>query len=237
MPLNPVKGNMYNFISHTWNAIKGKCIHDCNYCYMKRFPQKEIRLDEKEFRTNLGRHNIIFVGSSTDMFAENVPKEWIIKVLNHCNKYPENTYLFQSKNPMRFIKLRDKLISMNCILGTTIETNRQEELNKLGSAPSIHERSDAMTIKGFRKMVTIEPVIDFDVIPLVSEIRRIAPEFVNIGGDSGGNKLPEPSEYKLENLIKELNKFTKVNSKRNIERLMPKLSNVKNTNKGGKDAV
>jgi DNA repair photolyase len=36
MPLNRAKGNMFDFISHTWNPIKGACFHDCEYCYMKR---------------------------------------------------------------------------------------------------------------------------------------------------------------------------------------------------------
>ena len=218
--LNIQKGYMYNFVSHTWNAIKGKCPHDCNYCYMNIFPQGELRLDEKEFKTDLGIGNFIFVGSSCDMFANAVPNDWIKKVINHCKDYPENTYLFQSKNPMRFVKLRDDLISLNCILGTTMETNRQELLNN--KAPSIHERSDAMTIKGFRKMITIEPIIDFDVVPLISEIKRINPEFVNIGADSKNHNLPEPSWFKIENLIKELKKFTKVNLKDNLNRLKEK---------------
>ncbi len=217
--LNKQKGNMYPFVTHTWNVIKGKCPHNCKYCYMKRFPQGDLKFDEKELKTDLGRNNFIFVGSSCDMFALNVSLEWIIKIINHCKKYPENTYLFQTKNPKRFITLRDELISLNCILGTTIETDKQELLNKISEAPTIRERSDAMTIKGFRKMVTIEPIIDFNVIPIVSEIERINPEFVNIGADSCGHNLPEPSEYKIQSLIKSLKKFTKVNLKDNLKRI------------------
>lgn len=41
--MNKQRGNMYSWVSHTWNPVKGKCPHDCNYCYMKRFPQKEMR--------------------------------------------------------------------------------------------------------------------------------------------------------------------------------------------------
>ena len=35
MNLNQSKGNMYEFITHTWNPIKDRCYHDCAYCYMK----------------------------------------------------------------------------------------------------------------------------------------------------------------------------------------------------------
>jgi len=31
MGLNESKGNMYEFVTHTWNAIKGECKHDCTY--------------------------------------------------------------------------------------------------------------------------------------------------------------------------------------------------------------
>ena len=219
MTINQSKGNMYGFVTHTWNPIKGRCSHDCKYCYMKVFPQGELRFDEKELQTDLGRNNFIFVGSSCDMWVNEVTDSLIKMIINHCKKYLENTYLFQSKNPMRFVKLRDELISLNCILGTTMETNRQEILNKISNAPLINERSDAMTIKGFRKMITIEPIIDFDVMPFVSEIERTNPEFVNIGADSKNHNLIEPSPFKIQNLIKELEKFTKVILKDNLNRL------------------
>jgi DNA repair photolyase len=215
--LNKQKGNMYGFISHTWNVIKGKCPHDCEYCYMKIFPLGELHFDENELKTHLGKGKFIFVGSSCDMFAEAIPKRWIIKVLDHCKKFPENTYLFQSKNPLRFTELREELISINCILGTTIETNRE---GFSYNAPTIQERIRGMKIKGFRKMITIEPILDFDVIPLLDLIESIEPEFVNIGADSKNHNLPEPSAFKVETLIKELKKFTKSISKENLSRLL-----------------
>lgn len=207
---------MYGFVTHTWNVIKGKCPHDCKYCYMKTFPQGEIRFDEKELKTDLGRNNFIFVGSSCDMFAQPIPKEWIVRILDYCKRFPENTYLFQTKNPLRFNDLRDELISLNCILGTTIETNRGG-FNY--NAPTISERIIGMELKGFRKMITIEPIIDFDVIPLVSLIESINPEFVNIGANSKNHNLSEPSREKVERLIEELKKFTEVKTKRNLQRI------------------
>lgn len=215
--MNEQKGNMYGWITHTWNAIKGKCSHDCSYCYMKRFPQNPIRLDEKELKTNLGENNFIFVGSSTDMFADDVPSEWIIKTLEHCNKYPKNTYLFQTKNPVMFHKYKEDF-PQNCILGTTIESDGETP----SKAPTTEERVEWMEgedLFGFRKMVTIEPIMDFWTMTLVDMIKRIRPEFVNIGADSGGNNLPEPTPFKVECLIKQLEKFTKVNLKDNLKRI------------------
>lgn len=215
MPLNKVKGNMYNFISHTWNAIKGRCSHNCNYCYMIPFWKNEVHLDEKELKTDLGKGNFIFVGSGTDMFAENVPKEWIEDVLAHCCEYQKNTYLFQTKNPRRFKEFL-KWYPKEFILGTTIESERRLS----PSVPEPMERAFEMGRLNTRKFVTIEPIIDFNIFTMVDMIKNIKPEFVNIGADSKGHKLPEPSSEKIKELIKELEKFTKVNLKDNLKRLM-----------------
>jgi len=56
-------------------------------CYMRTMPRyQHLVLAEDEFRTDLGNGNKIFIGSSTDMFAENIPSEWITKVLDYCNE-------------------------------------------------------------------------------------------------------------------------------------------------------
>ena len=217
--LRPAKGNMYNWVTHTWNPIKGKCSsHDCVYCYMKMFPQKPIRLDEKELRDNLGQDNIIFVGSSTDMFAKDVPKEWISQVLKQCRNFEGNTYLFQTKNPSRFWDFSGEY-PRNTIFGTTLETNR--DIKDISHAPSIRARVSNMQ-QGFmkRKMITIEPILDFDLEPFVQMIKDVNPEWVNIGADSKNHNLPEPNREKVEKLIEELKKFTEVRTKHNLDRLM-----------------
>jgi len=68
-------------------------------------------------------------------------------------------------------------------------------------------------------MVTIEPIMDFDLIELVTIIKNIKPEWVNIGADSKGHNLPEPSKEKINALIEELKKITEVKIKDNLKRL------------------
>ena len=219
MPLNKQKGNMYPWVTHTWNAVKGRCWHRCNYCYMKRFwsKLKEPYLDEKCLQDDLGEGNIIFVGSSIDLFAENIPSEWISKVLEYCRRYPGNTYLFQSKNPARFKEFLEEFPEKT-ILGTTIETNRNYDLSR---APQPIERAKAFKeIKGMKKMVSIEPIIDFDVEEMVEIIKECNPYFVSIGADSKGNNLPEPNANKVRKLIEELGKFTQVKVKDNLYRIL-----------------
>ena len=220
MGLNVSKGNMYPWITHTWNTVKGKCPHDCSYCYMKRWGQlKDVRLDESEFKTDLEKGHFIFVGSSCDLFAEGLPYEWIIKTMEHCSKF-DNTYLFQSKNPKYF----DATAIYNVekfALCTTIETNRvYPEI--MGNCPEPVDRGielGRIPIDRERKFVTIEPIMDFDLKSLLSIIRYISPAQVNIGADSGGNHLPEPPGQKIGELIEELEEFTTVKQKKNLKRL------------------
>jgi len=213
--MNETKGNMYGFITHTWNPIKGKCSHDCSYCYMKIFPIGKLRLDNKSLTEDLGENNFIFVGSGTDMFAENVPDEWIAKVLKYCRKF-DNKYLFQTKNPFKFWKFIE-MHPKKCVLGTTIETNRAYEFSK---APSVLERSKWLQNNIIPTMITIEPIMDFDLPELIYLIEQAKPDWVNIGADSKSHNLPEPSKEKILELVIELKKFTEVKIKTNLRRIV-----------------
>jgi hypothetical protein len=197
MPLNKAKGNMYGFITHTWNPIRGECPHDCSYCYMKGIRKRfgnpgPIRLVEKELKTNLGKGNFIFVGNTTDMFVADVLVPDVAAVINHVLKYPNNRYLFQSKNTFN-LGIYEKHLPENSVLCTTIETNR-EYYPIMGEAPLPIMRACyfAYLPAYFEKHVTIEPIMDFDLPEFVKMIKKCAPAQVNIGADSGRNGLPEP---------------------------------------------
>lgn len=218
MTLREAKGNMYEFVNFTWNVIKGRCLHNCKYCYMKIFPQNKLRFDEKILKDNLGKDNFIFVGSSTDMWAVDVPEDWILKVLKKCNNH-SNKYLFQSKNPERFISLW-RHIPGQSVLGTTIETNRCYK--EMGKAPDVKLRASSMReLKqlGFETMITIEPIMDFDLKEFVGLIKLANPTWVNIGADSKKHNLPEPSMGNIIKLVAELVKFTEIRKKSNLVRL------------------
>jgi hypothetical protein len=212
--LNKSKGNMYEWVTHTYNTIKGTCPHDCSYCYMKRWGKlNPVRFDEKELKTDLGTGNFIFVGSSCDMFANDIQKKWIDNTLKYCFNF-NNKYLFQTKNPERihFFDFDYK----NSIFCTTIETNRwyPEIMN---NCPTPQNRAYYMPIGNY---VTIEPIMDFDLKHFIDLIKMCSPKQVNIGADSGNNKLPEPPKEKIIELIKELEKFTIVKQKSNLKRLL-----------------
>ncbi len=229
MRLNKPSGNMYPW-AWTANPLRGACPHACDYCYggslKKRLPEIKkkyrgpIELDEKDLKIKTRKipdDKIVFVCSMTDLFAEAVSSSYIERILGHCRDYAFNTYLFQTKNPSRF----DNFIGgfpKKTILGVTLETNRNYEGTK---APSPVSRAASMTgIWGIDTMVSIEPIMDFDLEFFVSLIRDIGSvRFVSVGADSEGNNLPEPTYVKVKALIKELETFTEIKMKKNLERL------------------
>jgi protein gp37 len=191
---------------------------------MKRWgKQADLHFESRELKTDLGNSNFIFVGSSCDMFADAVPEVWIAKTLAHCVSFDQNRYLFQSKNPARMLTIEhyfnDLFLNFDkAVVCTTLETNRHYP-DVMRAAPSIVARVSAFRYLPFKRYVTIEPILDFDIEPFVELLKRCEPEQVNIGADSGNNGLPEPSREKVLALIAELQKFTIIHHKSNLRRL------------------
>ena len=213
--LNEAKGNMYSWVTHTWNTVKGECPHGCTYCYMHRWgQQKPVRFDESELKTDLGSGNFIFVGSSCDMWADIIPEEWILKTLNHCEQF-DNTYLFQTKNPKNIRRILPAK-SRVCV---TIETNRwYPEIMK--DSPPPEARVEQIKLIRHPVYITIEPIMDFDLDDMLRMMYYCSPQQINIGADSGNNNLPEPSKDKLEQLIFALKIYYTIDRKSNLKRLL-----------------
>jgi DNA repair photolyase len=215
MGLNKSTGNMYQFVTHTWNTVKGACPHDCSYCYMKRWGAlNPMRFDEKELKTDLGHDNFIFVGSSCDMWANTIPEEWIIETLKHCDKF-DNRYLFQTKNPANI----RRVLPAESIVCVTLESNRYYS-NVMRYSPRPGQRIGHMKYIRHPLYITIEPIMDFDLDTFASMLEETGPQQVNIGADSGGHNLPEPPQWKIEALVNRLEKFTDIRLKKNLNRLI-----------------
>ena len=234
MPLRKVKpgSQMYQFLNDwpleganrgfTWNVIKGRCPdNDCKYCFMKVFQLSPRHFDSSELKASLGEGNFIFVGSSNDVFSATVPADWIKRILEVCRAFPENRYLFQSKNPKRFSGLINEFPEAS-IFGTTIETNRNFGEYLVSKAPPPYERAhemDFLSKYGYKVMITIEPLMDFDLEVLVGWMNNIQPEWINIGADSKGHHLPEPNDAKITQLVLKLHQNHKIILKSNLRRI------------------
>jgi len=213
--IRKAKGNMFEWIDYTFNPIKGRCIHNCSYCYMKKFPQKKIRFCKEELQKPLPENKFIFLVSGADMFAENAKPEWIKNILIFLNKY-DNIYLFQTKNPKRYHEF-DKF-PKNSFFGTTIETNKQELIKS--NTPTVEERKNELKkIKG-NKTITFEPIMDFDIEEIIKYIKETNPKYISIGADTGKNNLVEPNKEKVLDFIKKAKQLTEVKLKHNLNRIL-----------------
>lgn len=243
---------MYSWITHTHSHLSGECPHKCSYCYVKysmanKFTKKyegKMRIIEKELDVDYGAGKTIFIEHMSDLFAYGIPDKWITDILCHCEQYPDNKYVFQTRNTLRaYYYWQMGVFPLRFYIGTTIESNREY---KDTNAPKIENRIAGLkkfvevipgfgmpiipsfpvqTGHGFEKYImtyiTIEPIMDFDLAPFLKMLVAAKPNFINIGADSKGNKLPEPSKEKIMALIDGLKQCgIEIKQKSNLARLM-----------------
>jgi len=230
MALNKATGEMYDFVTHTHSSLAGECSHKCSYCYVndlkRRFPacQRKYsgkpRLVASELSVKFGTGNTIFTENLNDLWATNVPNELILAVLQHCRDWPDNTYLFQTKNPDRYHAFLNQL-PPKCMLGCTIESDGGIEGISLAPLPMARARAMNRLQGPFQTFVTCEPLISFSLRRLLIILAESKPNFVAIGADSKGHGLPEPTGYEVQALIDGLQRLgIEIRGKRNLDRLM-----------------
>jgi protein gp37 len=228
MSLKKSSGNMYPWITHLWNPVRGLCGFGCAYCYVRRIAnrfglkEKAPHINYQELRTNLGSGNYIFVCSGCDLFHPDIPWTFIDDVLNIARTYHGNKYLWHTKNPGRAaLYFPDWQFPPESILCATIETNRKYPC--MGTGPDPLERMAGLASWKKKRMVTVEPVLDHDDgrDGFARLILNTKPIQVNIGADSGHNNLPEPSREKLEELLELLAPHTRIYLKNNLRRILP----------------
>jgi DNA repair photolyase len=222
---------MYPWVTHTKSFLTGECPHNCSYCYVqamaKRYPSMQARysgplgLDQKELLEPLGENHVIFIEHLNDLFADEVSDLFIERVVNRCLAYPKNKYVYQTKNPGRYLDHYQRFYP-DTILGTTIETNRHiPEVMRRAPHPKSRYASMLQLPRVFRIFVTIEPILDFDIEVLTKWLLHLRPNFINIGADSKGAKLPEPSADKVLALIDAMKGGgIEIRQKSNLSRLL-----------------
>jgi len=171
---------------------KKACL-DCYYYKPHNHPE---RLYKPIPRTKEGE--FIFLNDMGDVsFCD---PDYMRIQLKRIEDLSNRTFLIQSKNPEYFHQFN---FPNNVVLGITLETNRDEGYEKISKAPLPSKRfEDFLAIEHSRKIVTVEPILEFDLETLASWIFQLNPCRVYIGFDSHPkkNKLPEPSQEKADKL-------------------------------------
>ena len=212
------KSNMYEN-TRTYNPFVG-CGFGCVYCkpsFQRQLKRVAGRLGcsacarywpHKHFERmgKIPSAPTVFVVGTGDIRFSPTSYVWAIfgSIDNHKPRMKKQ-YYFQSKNPLCFKQYMKwfKLNQEKVMLLTTLETNRDEGYDKISRAPPPTQRfKDFYDLDYGRKVVTIEPVLDFDLAPFVDMILQLhaqgSLEYVWFGFDSKNCGLPEPSEEKAQ---------------------------------------
>jgi DNA repair photolyase len=227
MSLTKQTGNMYPWVTHMHSHLRGACPHGCAYCYVQSTTAGRcgiytgtLRLAEKELAVNYGSGKTIFIDHMNDLWAEKTPGEFRSRIVAHCQCWPKNTYVFQTKNPHMYHYYGYELDMLDVWLGCTVETNRVYDC--MGNTPAPEDRTVALPTLGAKTFLTIEPILDFGLDEFAAMIINARPDFVNIGADSKGHRLPEPSPEKLAELIRRITAAgIEIREKHNLGRLLP----------------
>jgi len=231
---NVVRRNskMFDRVTRTWNpCIIYPCYFNCIYCWTRYFIEKKLlnspagklyrqyygkpTLIEERLKVRFREGEFVFVQDVGDLFAPNVPDEYIIEVFRIIARNRHATFLLLTKNPRRYLDYVyevDLLLEMdNVLLGTTIETDNTWLYleRKISKAPAPDARIAAMLhlrMIGFRNLfISIEPVIDFNLKVFAEHLVKIEPAIVYVGYDNYGIlrklKIPEPPLNKTLELI------------------------------------
>lgn len=192
----------------TWNPFVG-CMYDCSYCkpsFQKvlawvgrmRGCEKCQTYEPHEHPERLDRipnERIIFVCGDSDIaFAREDFMKEVFEAMREDTK-SDRIWFVQSKNPQCLEEYLG-LLPENTYLLTTLETNRDEGYDRFSRSPVPSERSkDFLSLNWDKKIVTIEPIMSFDLNPLANMIVSIGPKAVFMGYNSHPKSvdLPEPS--------------------------------------------
>ncbi|MCY2928210.1 MAG: radical SAM protein [Planctomycetota bacterium] len=212
------KSNMYAE-AETWSPFKG-CRFDCTYCipsFQKQAKRQKKRCQKcykyvphchEKRLAEIPSTQIVFVGGNADISfcPPAFTRRIIARIVAHSKRKPHKTFYLQSKRPVYFEQFLKELPE-NVILLTTLETNRDKGYEAVSKAPLPSVRfKQFKALKFPRKVLTVEPILDFDLPTFVNWIRSIRPQYVWLGFNSkpASVQLPEPSEAKVQKLADRL---------------------------------
>ncbi|HNY70264.1 MAG TPA: phage Gp37/Gp68 family protein [Syntrophorhabdus sp.] len=173
--------------SSTWNPVTGcrKISPGCAHCYAERMAKRLQAMGQKNyargFEVTLHLHylelplswkrpQLIFVNSMSDLFIDQVPDEFILKVFDIMNRAPWHTFQVLTKRSERLCEMSPHLPwSDNIWMGVSVE-----------NADYTHRIERLRNTKARVKFLSLEPLLG--PIPNM-DLHGI--DWVILGGESG----------------------------------------------------
>ncbi|HWM93524.1 MAG TPA: phage Gp37/Gp68 family protein [Thermoanaerobaculia bacterium] len=189
----------------TWNPVRGctKVSSGCAHCYAETFAERfrgvpghpyeqgfDLRLVPEKLTQPLlwRRPKMIFVNSMSDLFHEQVPDEYILKVVRVMQLANWHTYQVLTKRSARLKALLDTKMRFaaeepHIWWGVSVE-NRKQGLPRVG-----HLRSAPAMIR----FLSIEPLLES-----IGEFELSGINWVIVGGESGPGARPIEESWVIE---------------------------------------
>ena len=194
-----MKTTKIEWTDKTWNPITGctKKSAGCANCYAEVMSRRlqamgqtkysngfELTLHEESLKEPLHwkTPHTIFVCSMSDLFHENVPFDFIEKVMEIINKTPWHRYQLLTKRAERMVEyFQSHEIPLNAWLGVTVEV------------PASKRRIDCLrTLKAPILFLSCEPLLED-----LGELDLTNIDWVIVGGESGSKARPMKEEWVL----------------------------------------
>ena len=183
---------------NTWNPSAGctKVSSGCQNCYAEMMAKRLQSIGMKgydngfTFNTVPSRLNdplkrkkptVYFVNSMSDIFHENMPKDYLDRIFEVIENTPRHTYQILTKRADRMLQyLSQRHIPKNVWLGVTVE-NKQQGLPRIDKLRNLNAS-----------------VLFLSIEPLLEDLGRMNLkniDWVIVGGESGNKARPMDKEW------------------------------------------
>ena len=183
---------------HTWNPVTGctKVSPGCKHCYAETMAKRlkamgaagyedgfSLRLHPERLEQPVARKSptTYFVNSMSDLFHEDVPDEYIDRVLDVCRRTPQHTYQVLTKRAERLPGFfASRSVPPNVWLGVSVEDKRY-------GVPRI---AQLRQVRAAVRFLSIEPLLED-----LGRLDLSDMHWIIVGGESGHGARPMRSEW------------------------------------------
>ena len=184
----------------TWNPAVGcsKVSPGCAHCYAevmsRRLKAMHVKGYENGFNLTLlperleepikrKRPTVYFVNSMSDLFHDEIPDDYLLRVLTVIRNTPHHTFQILTKRAERMAEFFSaKQLPPNAWMGVTVE-NRADGVPRLNAL---------RRISASVRFISVEPLLED-----LGEIDLTGIDWVIVGGESGPKARPMKTEWVL----------------------------------------